>query len=187
MRIIAATNKDLKELVREGIFRDDLFYRLNVLDIVLPPLRDRESDIPILIQHFLKIFGIKFGKEGLHLSQEAEVLLFTYDFPGNVRELENIIQRAVVLTEGEIIETSHLPKDFYRKGAAVYHKVEHPNFKAAKQHVIEQFENEYIIDCLRSAQGNISSASRNAGMNIKNFHHKMVKYGINPQSFKKTE
>ncbi|NIT72171.1 sigma-54-dependent Fis family transcriptional regulator, partial [candidate division KSB1 bacterium] len=102
MRVIAATTKNLTRMIREDQFRGELYYRLNVIDIKLPPLRDRKCDIALLIQHFLKFFHTKYGKENLRISRDAESLLLSYTYPGNVRELENIIERAVVLAEGRV-------------------------------------------------------------------------------------
>ncbi len=184
VRILTATNADMECLVREGTFREDLYYRINVLDIELPPLRERRSDIPLLIRHYLKIYGIRHGRGALRMARDAEALLLSYDFPGNVRELENIIQRAVILSDGPVIETRHLPTIVSCEDAPCMQK-ELSSFKAAKRHVVEQFERRYIIDCLKAAGGNITSAARIAGINVKNFYDKMRKYAINPHSYKK--
>src|SRR4051794_1073717 len=109
VRIVAATNCDLRDMVEDGRFREDLFYRLHVINIVLPPLRDRMSDIPLLAQHFLTKYGEENGKPGLELSPEALDLMMDYDWPGNVRELENVIERAVVLCNGRRIGEELIP------------------------------------------------------------------------------
>ncbi len=185
VRILAATNRNLKNLVREGTFREDLYYRLNVLDIELPPLRERKCDIPLLIQHLLKIFSAKYAKPHLRLTKDAEALILAYDFPGNIRELENIIQRAVLLAESSIIETRHLPADIRDKSVTSLQKENKlSSFKLAKQQAVEQFERKYISDCLKTTSGNISRAAFAAGINVKNFYEKMTKYGIDPHSFK---
>ncbi len=186
VRVVAATSQDLQTLVKEGKFREEVYYRLNVIDLWLPPLRDRKCDIPLLARHFLGLYGAKYGKQNLRLSSEAEVLLLAYDFPGNVRELENIIQRAVVLSEGEFIEPHHLPTSVYREWtASALKEKKSSTFKVAKQHAVEQFERDYIIDCLKSTRGNISRGAQVAGIDVKNFYEKMTKYGIDPHSFKK--
>ena len=151
-RILTATNRDLLENIGEGRFREDLYYRLNVLDIVLPPLRERKCDIPILSQHFLDIYGLKYGKEDLRLSQNAEALLSTYGFPGNVRELENIIQRAVVLANGKYLEAHHLPKALYKGKTSFKNKEKISTFRVSKQKVIEQFERRYIMHSTRHSR-----------------------------------
>jgi len=109
VRIVAATNKNLKEEVKEGRFRQDLFYRLNVIEIVLPPLRERKEDIPLLISYFLKEMSARLGTELKHISPAAMIVLEHYDYPGNVRELENILERACVVSTGNVIEISDLP------------------------------------------------------------------------------
>ena len=110
VRIIAATNVDLRKMMEEGRFREDLFYRLHVISIQLPPLRDRKDDIPLLTQHFLNKYGEENRKTGLDLAPEAIDLISEYDWPGNVRELENVIERAVVLTSGTKIGADLIPE-----------------------------------------------------------------------------
>ncbi len=185
VRIIAASNKDLLELLQAGAFQEDLYYRLNVIDIKLPPLRDRRSDIPVLIQHFLRSLSVKYGKESIRLSQAVEVWLMAYDFPGNIRELENIIQRGLVLAEENSIELHHLPSCVYPGKNALAAKANYSTFKAAKKRAIEKFEREFIVDCLKDTRGNISRAAKSAGINVKNFHTKMAQYDIDPHAFKK--
>ncbi|MFQ5754100.1 MAG: sigma-54 interaction domain-containing protein, partial [bacterium] len=185
VRFIAATNKDLQALVKDEIFREDLYFRLNVIDIEVPPLRNRKSDIPFLSEYFINLYSAKYRKRpGLQLSREAENWLLSYDFPGNVRELENIIQRCVVLAENNIIQPHHLPSSLLHKVNETQNSENHSSFRAAKQHVLEKFEQEYIIDCLKASKGNISRAANCAGINVKNFHLKMKKYGIASHSFK---
>src|SRR2546425_12011249 len=104
VRIMAATNAALRQMMEEGKFREDLFYRLHVISIQLPPLRDRKDDIPLLTQHFLNKYGEENRRPGLELTPEALDLMADYDWPGNVRELENVIERAVVLTSGQKID-----------------------------------------------------------------------------------
>ncbi len=184
VRIIAAASRNLQTLVKQEKFREEFYYRLNVVEISLPPLRDRKGDIPILAQHFLKKYGAKYGKENLRLSREAESLLMDYGFSGNVRELENIMQRAVVLAEAEVIEPRHLPPDLSEKLKTAQIKKQFGSFKEAKQRAVETFERDYIIDCLKASNGNISQAARAAGIDLKNFYDKMKKYGIDPVAFK---
>jgi transcriptional regulator with PAS, ATPase and Fis domain len=110
VRIIAATNRDLQALVEQGLFRDDLYYRLNVVKLLLPPLRERKEDIPMLCQHFIKTFSARQHKEITGLSEAAMDILLRYDFPGNIRELENIIEYAFILCHGGLIMPNHLPE-----------------------------------------------------------------------------
>ena len=114
VRIIAATNKDLKKAVENGEFREDLFYRLNVVSIPLPTLSERRDDIPLLISHFIRKFNQAFGKKIRGISSPATIILMGYNYPGNVRELENIIQRAATLAEGEVIHVTDLPSDLQK-------------------------------------------------------------------------
>ena len=117
VRILAATNSDLRKLVVEGRFREDLFYRLNVITIGLPPLRDRKEDIPHLVEHFLKKFSLENGRTGMQFSPEALRVMMDYDWPGNVRELENAVERAVVLATGPTLGPELLPEQFSQTGA----------------------------------------------------------------------
>ena len=109
VRIIAATNVDLRQMMDEGRFREDLYYRLHVITVQLPPLRERKDDIPLLVQHFLDKYGEENHKPNLELTPDALDLLMDYDWPGNVRELENVIERAVVLTSGPRIDVDLIP------------------------------------------------------------------------------
>jgi len=184
VRIVAATTRDLQDCIKEGRFREELFYRLNVIDVYLPALKERGEDIPLLIKYFLKMLAEKYGKQDLSFSLEAETVLMDYDYPGNIRELENVIERAVVLAEGKMITPTHLPNSVNRKEVVGQQKGEYSNFKLAKQRIIERFEKEYIIDCLRTSKGNISSAAKCAGIHFTNFYSKMRKYGIQHYYFK---
>ncbi|MFQ5865747.1 MAG: sigma-54 interaction domain-containing protein [bacterium] len=184
VRIIAATNKDLLALVHQERFREDLYYRLNVIDIEVPPLRDRKSDIPLLTQHFINVYSAQYGKENLKMSRDTQRWLLSYAFPGNVRELENIIQRCVALVENNIIQPQHLPPSLNGGTNNIGLAEKHSSFRAAKQRVVEKFEQEYIVDCLKASQGNVSRAAKSAGIDVKNFHVKMRKYGIDAHAFK---
>lgn len=164
VRVIAATNKDLKKLVKEGKFREDLYYRLKVVEITLPPLRERKEDIPILIQHFVEKFSKIHGKKVKGVSPDAMKLLLSYDYPGNVRELENIIERAVVITSGNYIEIGDLPEEiFERNSATVKEKNE---------------EVERIREALRIAKGNKSLAAKILGMHRTTLWRKLKEYGL---------
>jgi Nif-specific regulatory protein len=187
VRIIAATNQDLQQLIREGTFREDLYYRLNVIKVELPPLRERKSDIPLLANHFLTRYSNKYGKNGLYISRDAELCLLAYEFPGNVRELENIIQHAVILANSKSIDSHHLPigNNNIEKTNSGF-QAPPSTFKVAKQRLIEKFERDYIVDCLKASKGNISRAAGIAGIHFTSFYTKMVKYGIAPYVFKQS-
>lgn len=184
VRIVAATNKNLQTLVNKGIFREDLYYRLNVIDLLIPSLRERSSDIPLLINHFLKEFGKKYNKSDLKISYKAESILLAFDYPGNCRELQNIIQHAVVMCNGKYIQPHHLPARILPKKDNASNAENPSSFKLAKQVVIEKFEHDFIIDCLKVQRGNVTRAAKMAGINIKNFYLKMRKYCIESLPFK---
>ncbi|NIR51691.1 sigma-54-dependent Fis family transcriptional regulator [candidate division KSB1 bacterium] len=180
VRVVAATNKNLSHLVEDGAFRQDLFYRLNVIGIEMPPLRERKSDIRLLSEHFVAQFAEQYNKGVLTITERVKNRLHSYDFPGNVRELQNIMERAVILCKTDTIDLEHLPvlasePDFERK--------EGVSFREAKQQILEKFEREFVIDCLQKSNGNISKAAKAADMDFKNFHTKMKKYAINPKQF----
>ncbi len=185
VRIVAATTRSLQELIEKEIFRDELFYRLNVIDITLPPLRERKSDIPLLIEHFLKMFCSKYEKADLRLSRDAEELLCAYHFPGNIRELRNIIERVVILTRGEIIDSSSFPSRILNRVAPETPENSHSSFKEAKRIAVEKFERGYIVECLKLTKGNVTRAARNAGIHVTHFYSKIKQYDIDPYLFKR--
>ena len=154
VRIIAATNVDLRKMMEEGRFREDLFYRLHVISIQLPPLRDRKDDIPLLTQHFLNKYGEENRKPGLELTPGALDLLSEYDWPGNVRELENVIERAVVLTSGSKIDVGLIP-DHVRKSAGTQMPPQFvvPPEGISFKDVITDFEKRLIASTLEAAGG----------------------------------
>ncbi len=179
VRVIAATNRDLQQAIREGRFREDLFYRLNVFPIVLPPLRERREDIPLLARHFLQKYMLKTGKQLRGLDKSALAVLESYPFPGNVRELENIIQRAVVLAdEGELLTAEHFryllaAPSFEETAQEISEQEEIP----LKQRV-EEVERFYIQETLRRYGGNISRAAQALGLSRLGLYKKMERYGI---------
>ncbi len=179
-RVIATTNRNLEKAVQENQFRQDLFYRLNVIPIVLPPLRERRDDVPLLVGHFVKKFCKKNNKESKTVSSSDMAALVNYDWPGNVRELENIVERAVVLSSKDRLELE-LPSASGNGGfklvglGAVFHD--------SKRKVIESFETHYLTTMLRKHRGNISSAARESGLDYKNFHEKLKKYRIKRSAF----
>ncbi len=188
-RILAATHRDLEELQREGAMRQDFLYRLNVLEVRVPPLRRRRGDIPLLARHFLARLAAEENDRGeKRLSPGAEELLLRHDYPGNVRELQNALQRGVLLAEGPVIEARHLPESLRTDvGGEEPSASEEPvtSFKAAKQRVVERFERDFISRCLRASDGNITRAAKAAELDYKNFHGKMRRYGIEPADFKR--
>ena len=182
VRIITTTNRDLEKAMKEGLFRSDLFYRLNVIPIMLPSLRERKDDIPLLINHFIGKFAEKNGKEIKNVSPSALSGLMNYDWPGNVRELENVIERAVVLSSGDGIEDVELPVSG-SNGHFMTISGNDSSFQSSKKQVIESFEVHYLTRAMKNNGGNIAAAAKNAGLDYKNFHSKLKKYNIKKRHF----
>ena len=176
VRVIVATNKDLEEGVRQGTFRDDLYYRIHVIPLALPPLRERKDDIPVLVSHFIKKYGEQMGRKVKGLTPAAMQRLMVHDWPGNVRELENTIEYAVAMTREDVIfEDLILPS----KSVSVEQTIR--PLKEAK----DAFEKTYLSRLLELAQGNVSSAANLAGKYRADFYVLLKKHGINTGDFKK--
>jgi len=175
VRIIAATNRDVEKAIREGAFREDLFYRINTFTINLPPLRERLEDIPFLAEYFLLRARAKVNKRVESVSPEALSLLRSYSWPGNLRELENIIERAVVLTSSQMIEPEHLPLHVQQDISAEKTTL---GFRPGKSQVIEQFERQAIEGYLLRANGNISRAAVLAHIPRRTLHRLLAKYKL---------
>jgi transcriptional regulator with PAS, ATPase and Fis domain len=180
VRIIAATNRDLDKAIREGAFREDLFYRINTFTITLPPLRERLEDIPFLAEYFLQRARAKVNKRVESVSAQALVLLKSYLWPGNLRELENIIERAVVLATSHTIEPEHLPLHVQDVSAPRTTL----GFRPSKTQVIEQFEKQAISRYMLQANGNVSRAATLAHIPRRTFHRLLAKYNIHTHSLK---
>jgi DNA-binding NtrC family response regulator len=185
IRLVAATNRNLRSMVAEGTFREDLFFRLNIIPIELPPLRDRKSDIPLLIGHFVKKFSEEVGKEIRGLSPDAMALLTDYRFSGNVRELENIIERAVVLAQGDLIQQEDLELDAAsedRGAPYAYVPQSADELKETKRQVreraVEPIEKAFVLDALRRNNWNVTRAAEETGMLRPNFQALMKKLGV---------
>ncbi len=178
IRLISATNKNLHELIRMGRFREDLFYRLNVIEINMPPLRARSGDILILAAHFLNRFNINLKKDIKGFAVEAITALENYSWPGNIRELENVIERAVVLCKSNEIGVSDLPAHIATadKGNDQYITSDILPYKELRKRVIENFERNYFSRLLERTGGNISKASRIAGVDRSNLRKLIIRY-----------
>lgn len=177
VRIIAATNVDLTELIKKGLFREDLYYRFNVISISLPPLRERREDIPLLVRHFLNKFDPQ--QRIRQISPEVLEVFKTYSWPGNIRELENTVERMVLLSEGPVLEIKNLPEPI--RGTPPFHSVPRIlTYKEAK----EQFEREFIMAALQRNRGNVTNAALETRIHRQNFYDKLNKYRINPEDFK---
>jgi DNA-binding NtrC family response regulator len=183
VRVVAATNRDLLQLIALGQFRNDLYYRLNIIRLHLPPLRERRGDIPLLITHFLQVFSSVYDKPDLHLTNEAADLLSQYDYPGNVRELENIIHRVVLLCRTRVIMPADLAPEV-RSARPAPASAALADFHSAKARVIEAFELAYLTDMLAATGGIVCRAAKCAGLSERNFHEKMKKYNLHGEHFR---
>jgi DNA-binding NtrC family response regulator len=179
VRVIGASNVDFEEAVRAGKLRKDLYYRLSVIRLTLPPLRERRGDIPLLARHFLKKFSHELDKTPADISAEGLELMARYDWPGNVRELENVVERAVVMSEGGVIGSSdiHLPGE-----QPPPEPIE--TFQQAKSKTVTQFEKDYIQRLLLAYGGNITRAARAANKNRRAFWELIRKHGIDVNAYK---
>jgi two-component system response regulator HydG len=174
VRVIAATNKDLEKEIREGRFREDLFYRLNVVPVSLPPLRERKEDILALASHFLSIYREKNKKELREISGKALDLLVRYDWPGNIRELENCIERAVVIARGEIIAPADLPPQIQ----ALSSEKEDSEVRFPSGISLQEVEKALILRTLEDTGGNRSRAAEILGINRRTLQMKLKEYGM---------
>jgi two-component system response regulator PilR (NtrC family) len=177
-RVIAATNRDLGTMVKDGTFREDLFYRISVIPIELPPLRDRTEDIPELAKHFVEKFGTSVGRS-LTISDPALRLLEQYLWPGNVRELEHAIERAVALETTDSIQPERLPEKItnynpYRIAEIFEFPEEGLNLTAH----LDQLEKTYVLEALRRTAGNQTSASELLSLSVRSLRHLLDKHGI---------
>jgi two-component system, NtrC family, response regulator len=177
VRVLSASNRNLKEDVAGGLFREDLYYRLNVMQIDVPPLRERMEDLRLLVDHFIEKYSQEAGKSGIHLSQEVWKAFYTYDWPGNIRELENVIERVVVLNSGGIVELADLPPEVSAKkedldvGKLVPHN-------AKLQETLDHIEEKMIRRALEYSGNVQAQAADMLGISRHLMHYKMKKYGI---------
>ncbi|HUX11923.1 MAG TPA: sigma-54 dependent transcriptional regulator [Spirochaetia bacterium] len=166
-RIICATNRDLKQQVRGGHFREDLFYRINTIAIEVPPVRERRDDISELVAHFLHRYCLELGKTQAHLSEEAAAAIYAYNWPGNVREIKNVIERAVVLSTSDVIGLADLPAELHT-----------PAGRASEGNKLETMERDALFGALDSSGWNVSAAARRLGITRNTIRYRMQKYGI---------
>ena len=178
VRIIAATNKDIVKSVEENKFREDLFYRINTINIEIPPLREREKDIPVLIRHFLNELNSKNEKPINSISNEAMETLQAYPWPGNVREVQNIISRAFYMCNSEIIQMQDLPLPITNNQFSVNSDMLSLSYKNAKEQIFEKFELEYLSHHLKKNEGNISKTAEECGLDRRSIHRLIKKYNI---------
>ncbi len=192
VRVLAATNQDLVQCVKEGRFREDLYYRLNVISIALPPLRDRTDDVPLLTYHFLEKYSNKTGKRVDKIAVDALQALQAYSWIGNVRELENVVERAVVLATEDTISARDLPprilgESFYLLGEEGSGDLTQYSYREAKERMLVSFNRAYLKSLLKMSSGNISYAAEKAGMDRSNFKKLLKKYGVDASDLDDTE
>ena len=192
VRIIAATNQDLEAKTRDGTFREDLFYRLNVVSVLLPALRQREGDIPLLVEHFLAAAAERLGRERKTVSPAAMKALLAHEWKGNVRELEHALEQAFVLASADQIGVEDLPGSVHATAgdlpdvAGIELPANGPaSFRDAKQLVVEQFERRFLEDALRRNGGNISRAADEIGMYRQQLQQKLAELGIEAADFRR--
>jgi DNA-binding NtrC family response regulator len=182
VRILSATNSDLKAAVKSGPFREDLYYRLNVVNIHLPPLRERPSDIPLLAAHFVALQNRKFGTQVKGLSAQALEVACGYAWPGNVRELKNVIEASMAMESGEylslpvLVQFIELPHGAPSGEAFAGEEGEYAR-------ALSRFEMDYLKGLLRKSHGNIEAAAREAGMNMATIYRKIKKYNIRKEDY----
>jgi two-component system nitrogen regulation response regulator NtrX len=182
VRVIAATNKDLEEEIRKGRFRDDLFFRLNVIPFHVPPLRERREDVPLLARHFMEVLSAEHGRRPRAIAPEVLGALSRLPWPGNVRELRNIIERLVIMSPGDTIELPHLPASLLEglpaevPAAAGEASAEPRGLAEAR----EDFERQYILRKYRECGGNMSRTAEALGVERSNLYRKMKGYGLLP-------
>ena len=183
VRVIVASNKNLQEAVARGTFREDLFYRIQVVPIYLPPLRERKEDIPPLVEHFIKHYSKELGKEIKGITPAAMQRLMLYSWPGNIRELKNVLERAIILTSHNLIDEQdllHMTHSAHGHEPLARDKTLYPSFKTAR----EEFEKGYLIQVLTQVKGNVVQAAKLAQRYRGDVYRLMKKYGLKAEDFK---
>jgi Nif-specific regulatory protein len=178
IRLVAATNRDLETAVKEMVFREDLYYRLNVFPVYLPPLRERRTDILLLAEYFLEKYATENHKQIKRISTPAIDLLVQYHWPGNVRELQNCMERAVLICDGSAIKSIHLPPSLQSPDSI------HANKPLSLATAVENFERELIIEALKKNNGNQTKAAKSLDTSLRIINYKIHSYGIEPKHFK---
>jgi two-component system nitrogen regulation response regulator NtrX len=173
VRVIAATNKGLEREIERGNFRQDLFYRLNVVPIVVPPLRDKKEDIPLLVQHFVQQFCDENGKPIKHVSPEAISVLESHDWPGNIRELRNIVERLIIMVESDTIGASHVLSAIH-----IDHQQVHHEGSKSLRNMVEDYEKKLILMELEASNNNVSQTAKNLSIDRANLYRKLRAWGV---------
>jgi transcriptional regulator with PAS, ATPase and Fis domain len=173
VRVVSATNKSLVDQVEHGEFREDLYYRINVMKLELPPLRERKEDVPLLVNRFINHFNSLHNKNISSVTNDVLAVLLAYDYPGNIRELENIIEHCFVLCQGEVIERVHLPESICPTSGV--------GGDSKRATTLKHMETAMIVEALRRNKGNRSAAAKDLGINKSTLFRKLKAYNIKPQ------
>ena len=177
VRVLAATNKDLEAEIEKGTFREDLYFRLNVIPMRVPPLRERTDDIPELVNEFLSVFSLSTNIQSKEISEEATKILQKYEWPGNVRELKNLVERLMIMTQDKVIQTKHIPSQINKSGE-VREDLELAVTLGSLKEARNEFEKIFIRNKLRDYNGNISQTAEAIGVERSNLHKKIKFYGL---------
>jgi len=180
IKIIAATNKTLEKLVSKGQFREDLYYRLTIVELKIPALRDRPEDIPLLANHFIKKYCREFNLPMIRFTARAMASLIRHDWPGNIRELENVIQQLIVMADSALVSREKLESHFDHPP---FFKKELDSLKKTKKRLVEKFEKDYLKRLLRENRGNVAVAALKAGKSRTAFWNLLKKYALDPRDF----
>ena len=189
VRIITATNRNLEKMIKEGKFRKDLFYRLNIVPITIPPIRERKSDIPLIVYHLIDKFNEKVGKKIKYISPDAMKLFTEYEWPGNVRELENIIERLMVTNDGNAIYSENLSSNIYQNSETVMEipktndELKHTK-KVAKEELYREIERNFLLESLKRNDWNITKTAKDVRMQRSNFQAMMKKNEISIKQYR---
>jgi two-component system, NtrC family, nitrogen regulation response regulator NtrX len=181
VRILAATNKDVLEEVRKGNFREDLYFRLNVIPIVVPPLRERKGDIPVLVKHFMERFAAENGTKAKEMSPEVVRMFQDYDWPGNIRELKNAVERLMIMAPSPVIAKANVVALGMLHSKQVFREYDYFSYKTLKD-ARDAFERDFIIRKLHENDWNVSKTSSAIDIERSNLHKKIKSYGIKEPS-----
>ena len=185
VRIISSTHQNLEKKINQGTFREDLFYRLNVVTITMPPLRERPEDIPIMAEHFLKTYSKEYQRQDLKLSAEAIKHLMQHNWPGNVRELQNCVNRAVLLSNGPIIKPDDLSYDEgAKKDNTINGDLNKQLYNNAKEQMLNNFSIKYLSQVLEAKEGNVTAAAQASGLGRQSFQRLLKRYGLDSSTFR---
>ena len=186
IRIISSTNRDLEAKIRDGSFREDLFYRLNVVTIIMPPLREIREDIPLLTKHFMKQAAVEFGLASKEISEEAIRYLMEQPWPGNVRQLKNVVQKAMIFSTGSCLQVVHFADDQHTAVDEERSEASPGSYRELRDKLVTNFTEQYLLEALERNSGNVSAAARESDLERQHFQQLLRKYDIDPNQFRPT-